>query len=284
MAFSPDGRFFAAGDGVENLWFYQVEQDTLRLLWQDTEPGGMYRGMWFSQDGEHMLYTKNGVMKLRRTQDSVVLQRWYTGGGCQATPDLQYFTAAVAGGVGIYIQDYAKPIDTLHTYSALGTSQTEMTKGGKYVVTSSGGMIEIWNFASRQNIKSYPGTPQFSISPDSAFIVIAGASGGVRVYRFNTGTTSVGSEEEQVGNTLRVIPNPSDGQTTARFHIPGTAPVAVELDIVDATGTILHHILNEILPTGEHSIPLPMIETSGTYFCRLRTATSQQVVRMVTIR
>ncbi len=227
-------------------------------------------------------------MKLRRTGDSTLVHQWsHAFGACVATPDASLCIANIGPiGLGVFDTLHEQPIDTLRSGYGdhnPGFAAVRITAGGKYLVTSGEQKIKIWDMDSRSVLREYPGAEGISISPDSAFIVTAGAGAGVvRLYRFNTTTTDV-QQQQQEASALRVLPNPTETNPMMLFSLHSTQ--RVEIDLIDATGQVVYALPEQILQAGEHTIPLAVEQLpSGIYFCRLRNGKTVQTAQFLIAR
>ncbi len=90
---------------------------------------------------------------------------------------------------------------------------------------------------------------------------------GISLPALPTATAVVQPEQFE----FSASPNPFSGTTTLRFTLP--QPADVRLDLFDATGRPVRHLLQETLPAGKHSVDVAADGLpQGVYFCRLMVA------------
>ncbi len=117
-------------------------------------------------------------------------------------------------------------------------------------VTAFGGLIRCY-------AKTYQGAGLFRVSP-LVYITL----GGGRL-------ATVQSNEEALGFSLRVVPNPVEDRVTIRVTLP--RPAQVMLTVFDATGKLVKTIARNYHDSGEFNYPVDISSlTAGTYLCRLQ--------------
>jgi ligand-binding sensor domain-containing protein len=111
-------------------------------------------------------------------------------------------------------------------------------------------------------------------------------SGGVAV--FNEGGIVTGTADAETGiprspALLHSYPNPFNGTTTIRFRLPST--MFVSLRVYDLLGREVSTVVDGVLEAGEHARQWDAAHVaSGTYLCRLHTATGTITNRVVVLR
>jgi hypothetical protein len=82
---------------------------------------------------------------------------------------------------------------------------------------------------------------------------------------------------------LSCFPNPFNAQTEIRFALPQAA--RVELALFDILGRRVATLANEVLATGEHSVPFDGSNLgSGIYFAHLSASHRQTALKLMLIR
>jgi photosystem II stability/assembly factor-like uncharacterized protein len=110
--------------------------------------------------------------------------------------------------------------------------------------------------------------------------VFAGSSLAA-VFRRPTGDLVTQVREHQPAQLHNTIlragfPNPFNGRTTIQFELSQAANVSV--DILDVLGRHVCTLCNDMFPPGTHELTWETGgESSGTYFCRLKTERTTQV-------
>lgn len=97
---------------------------------------------------------------------------------------------------------------------------------------------------------------------------------------YYTDTTGTGGQEPAVKHTLKAWPNPSSFFTTISYLIEETGNA--EIGLFDVTGTKLKDIVHQDMCKGLHTIRLDVSNLHpGLYFCRLRTNSSEQTLKIL---
>lgn len=102
--------------------------------------------------------------------------------------------------------------------------------------------------------------------------------------------TSVMHEKgsDRMGYLRQNVPNPFNGATTVRFHLPESGPV--NLSIYDLSGRTVQILLRKHMDSGEHSVKWTGNTRSGgqapsgIYYCRLNFSTQQEQITMTYLK
>lgn len=148
-------------------------------------------------------------------------------------------------------------------------SPVTYTSASVYGMTGSGPVVQ-----SMPGIANITGnTFSYSIPPLSVVHFILGGT---------TGIAAAGETPARFGLDQN-YPNPFNPSTRMRFHLPQS--MHVHLDVYDLLGRHVATIVDGFMTAGSHDVLFDARNlSSGTYFCRLQSGFSSDIIRIVLMR
>ncbi len=151
------------------------------------------------------------------------------------------------------------------------------------------GVVRLFIDGSATPALSLP-VESFAATASESVLLLATSIAGTaefEIERFHveTGISETAVPDQIADHRLLIAPNPFNAATTIRFGLEAAS--AVEIDVHDAKGRLVRHLLDRQLGAGEHRVTWDgrddrgQVMASGSYWVLLRSATGRGVERLV---
>lgn len=192
LAFSPDGRLLAWGEGSSvKLWDVTVRAPLRQAL---TPPGGLVTSLAFSPDGQLLVSgSDDGIVRILDVRTGKAVGEPLVGGAGSVaslafSPDGKAIVAGTdAGYVEIWDSRTHRQLSAPLTAQTLSVTGVAFTPDGRTIVSAgSDGTISLWDLAARSRIGQFGGDAgrviSIAVSRDGKILASGSEDGAIRLW------------------------------------------------------------------------------------------------------